>query len=102
MSGLFTQHSSQLLHRLIDQTRQLLLRENELIDHDEVHAVKSLLYAVLERLGTHTERIQETQKMLRELFSIIALSKDIREEERQNGLQILDSLHQTLQSFSKR
>jgi len=50
----------------------LLDQETENLNYDDVHTAKSVLYAAIERLGTQAERIIYSQRLLRELFSIVS------------------------------
>ena len=80
------------LSKAIDRTQQLLAQEVDLQDHDQIHSAKSILYAAIEQLGTRGERIFTTQRMLRELLSIVGSQYHSPGHDKQVGLQILEEL----------
>jgi len=79
------------LHLIWMRTRGLLASENTLTE-EELHQVKSLLYALLERLGMKAEEVSWARSKLLRLFAIVTSSYDLREDERSCGLRILDEL----------
>lgn len=79
----------------LERTRELLSREKA--DSDEIHSVKSVLYAAIERMGMKAEQIIYSQRLLRELFSIVTLKGDLRDYEKQVGFQILEELSKRFQ-----
>jgi len=79
------------LAQALERTRELLAREAE-IDYDEIHSVKSVLYAAIEWLGIKTDRLASVQRMLRELFAIVTAKADLRIYERDVGMQILEEI----------
>jgi len=80
------------LTKAIDRTERLLAREAGSQDHDQIHLAKSILYAAIEQLGTRGERIFTTQRMLRELLSIVGSQYHSPGHDKQVGLQILEEL----------
>lgn len=91
-----TQARAKSLSCALAKTRELLHQTETPIGEDEIHAVKSLLYAAIERLGFTIERLGYSQRLLRELLHILALHADLRESERQTGLHILEELSRKL------
>ena len=85
-----TQDSKDSLHLALARSRSLLVRGA--LSEEELHKVKSLLYALLERLGMKAEEVSQARSKLLLLFHIITSSFDLREEERASGLKILDEL----------
>ncbi len=82
--------------RTLERTRDLL--NHERADTNEIHSVKSILYAAIERMGMRAEQIIYSQRLLRELFSIVTLKDDLREYEKQVGFQILEELNKRLRT----
>lgn len=78
------------LQRALEKTRELL--EDSLPDSDEIHRTKSLLYAAIERTGLKAERFLSLQRMLREIFALVAQSGDFRPHERRMALLLLRDL----------
>jgi len=86
--------AQRVLCQALAETRALLKGSKGAARDDEIHHVKSLLYAALERLGMTAERLFSVQRMLRELFSIVTSSYDFKDRERKVGLQILDEIEE--------
>ena len=80
------------LMKAIDRTHQLLAREGAMQDYDQIHSAKSILYAAIEQMGMRGERIFTTQRMLRELLSIVTTQYQSSGSDKQVGLQILKEL----------
>ena len=80
------------LNKAIDRTHQLLAQEGALQDYDQIHSAKSILYAAIEQMGMRGERIFTTQRMLRELLSIVTTQYQSPSYDKQIGLQILAEL----------
>ena len=78
--------------KAIDRTHQLLAREGAMQDYDQIHSAKSILYAAIEQMGMRGERIFTTQRMLRELLSIVTTQYQSSGSDKQVGLQILKEL----------
>lgn len=68
------------------------LLKKEAVTSDEVHAVKSLLYIAIERLGMKVDRLTSTQRLLRELFAILNKMVDIRDYEKNVADQLIIDL----------
>lgn len=79
------------LTKALERTRALLDRDSE-VDYDEIHSVKSILYAAIERVGMKADRLASVQRMLRELFAIVTTKVDLRGYEREVGIQILEEI----------
>lgn len=79
-------------NKAINQTKTLLVREDCGFDHDEIHAVKSILYAAIERAGIGAERLAEAQRKLRELLFLVTLRSDPSDLERREAWRILEEL----------
>lgn len=80
------------LMKAIDRTHRLLAREEAVQDYDQIHSAKSILYAAIEQMGMQGERIFTTQRMLRELLSIVTTQYQSSGSDKQVGLQILEEL----------
>jgi hypothetical protein len=80
------------LIKAIDRTHQLLAQDGALQDYDQIHSAKSILYAAIEQMGMRGERIFTTQRMLRELLSIVTTQYHSPGHDKQVGLQILAEL----------
>lgn len=78
--------------KAIDRTQQVLVHDAASRDHEKIHSAKSILYAAIEQLGTRGERIFTTQRMLRELLSIVGSQYQSPGHDKQVGLQILEEL----------
>ena len=74
----------------MDKTYELLSRED--VSCDEIHAIKSVLYAAIERTGMRADRFLSVQRKLRELVCLVGMLGDTRRYERLTGLQILEEL----------
>ncbi len=81
-----------ILERVIEQMKFFLAARERDVDEILVHEIKSALYAAIERTGIELNRLQTIQRLLRELFGIVSIAKDLREYERQAGLQMLADL----------
>lgn len=80
------------LAKAIGRTQQLLAQEEALLDYDQIHSAKSILYAAIEQLGTRGDRIFTVQRMLRELLFIVGSQHSSPGHDKQIGLQILEEL----------
>ena len=80
------------LIKAIDRTQQLLAKEAESRDYDQIHSAKSILYAAIEQMGVRGERIFTTQRMLRDRLSIVTTQYQSPGRDTQVGLQILEDL----------
>ena len=87
------------LMKAIDRTQQLLAQEGALQDYDQIHSAKSILYAAIEQMGMRGERIFTTQRMLRELLSIVTTQYQSPGHDKQVGLQILAELKNRTQTL---
>lgn len=83
------------LIRALEKTREILNCNR--IDYDEIHSAKSILYVAIERMGMKAEKIIYSQRLLRELFSIVMTKADLRDHEKQAALQIIEELNQRYQ-----
>ena len=82
------------LQHALKKTHELLSRNGDSISYDEIHAVKSLLYAVLEQVGVKAERLSSLQRLLRELFAVFMSVSDLKRFEKKAGIQILEEIKQ--------
>jgi hypothetical protein len=80
------------LAKVVDKAGRLLREEGVGYNYDQVHAVKSLLYATIEQAGMETDRMISAQELLRELLTLVALQADPVPRERQEALRILEEL----------
>ncbi len=80
------------LTKAIDRTQALLVRESGVPGSGEIHDVKSILYATIERAGMESERLLSAQELLRELLALVALRGDPVREEREEALRIVHQL----------
>lgn len=83
-----------VLKSALERARGLLDQKSDDIDYDEIHSVKSILYAAIEQVGMKADRLFSAQRMLRELFVIVTTRADLREHERAIGMQIIDELRE--------
>ncbi len=81
-----------LINHVIVKMNDLLLQPGGKTEDVEVHEMKSLLYAAVERTGFELNRLYTIQRLLRELFGIVSIGADLRDYERKAGLQILNDL----------
>lgn len=84
--------SDHMFDRISRKMKLVLTLPDCEIDDVEIHEIKSLLYAAIERTGIELNRLHAIQRLLRELFGLVSIGKDIREYERKAGLQILEDL----------
>jgi hypothetical protein len=80
------------LLKAIDRLQYLLTQDEALADYDQIHSVKSILYAAIEQMGMRGERIFTVQRMLRELMVILSSQYQSPGHDKQVGLQILEEL----------
>ena len=80
------------LDRVLKQTHDLLSNGSERVNYEEVHSVKSLLYAAIEHLGCKIERLASIQRQLRELFMVVTCSPALNSYEREAGKRIIEEL----------
>lgn len=80
------------LTRALHEAKLYLEKKNQAVDYHELHQLKSKLYVAIERVGLRAERIVYAQRLLRELFAIVNTLADLRDHERQTGLQIIDEI----------
>ena len=90
------------MHSHVRTLVKALEKARELLNHDrvndnEIHVTKSILYAAIERMGMKAEKIIYSQRLLRDLFFIVTTKADLKEYEKQVGLQIIDELNQRYQ-----
>lgn len=85
-----------VLKRAVSETEKYFEKESAEGLELEMHKVKSVLYAAIETLGIQSERLVTIQRMLREIFTIVALQGDSRSHEKAVGLQILRELEDRL------
>ncbi len=80
------------LAKAVDRTRDLLRNSGEVQDSEKMHAVKSVLYAAIERAGMESERLITAQELLRELLALVAMRADPIAEERREAMRIIEKL----------
>jgi hypothetical protein len=80
------------LVKAMDRTHQLLHEDDAALDYDKIHAVKSILYAAIERAGMESDRLVSAQDLLRELLTLVALQVDPVRHERKEAFKILEKL----------
>lgn len=61
---------SAVVAKALDQTQQLFAKEDQ-VDYNEIHAVKSILYAAIETVGMKADQLFSLQRRLRELFVLV-------------------------------
>ncbi|OGW89294.1 MAG: hypothetical protein A3G33_02780 [Omnitrophica bacterium RIFCSPLOWO2_12_FULL_44_17] len=86
--------SELLFNQLLLEIRFLLNKDMQVLNDEDIHKVKSLLYAGIEKIGFKIERFASIQRLLRELFAIIAMAKDARNCEKNVGFQIVKDLEE--------
>lgn len=84
------------LVKAVDRLQNLLSCDEALRDYEAIHSAKSILYAAIEQMGIQGERIFATQRMLRELLSIVTSQYQSPGQDRKVGLQILEELKNRL------
>jgi hypothetical protein len=84
------------LSKAMDRTRQLLREEDAAPDYGQIHSVKSILYAAIERAGMESDRLISAQELLRELLTLVALQADPVRRERQEAVKVLEKLHESV------
>lgn len=87
-----TQSYLRSLLKAIEKTHQLLEERSLVPDYEQIHQVKSLLYAAIERAGMEAERSSSVQQTLRELLMLVSIRSDAQWHERQEALQRLEDL----------
>jgi hypothetical protein len=80
------------LGKAIHRTHQLFAGESPVPDPGKIHAVKSILYAAIERAWLESERLLGVQRMLRELLMLTTAQGDPLPEDREQAMRILDRL----------
>lgn len=80
------------LEKAIDRTHRLLVRDPEVPDPEQVHAVKSILYAAIERAWLESERLLGVQRMLRELLMLTTVRADPKPEDKEQAIRLLSRL----------
>lgn len=80
--------------KALERARRILDQSTAEVNYDEVHSVKSTLYAAIEQVGMRAERLFSAQRMLRELFAIVTTKADLREYEKGAGIQIIKELYE--------
>jgi len=85
----------ELFVRVLKDSR-LLLMERTSVTYDQIHAVKSLLYAALEQTKTQTDRLAEVHALLRELFTLVMMSCELNDHERRKAFTILQELDRVM------
>ena len=93
---LIPQNGLETIVKALDAARTLFEEGISELSDERVHAVKSILYAAIERLGVTLERLGYSQRLLRELLHILTLHADLKASERQAGLHILEELSRKL------
>lgn len=88
------------LKKAMDRLQCLLTQDAALQDYDQIHSAKSILYAAIEQMGMRGERIFTTQRMLRELLSIVTTQYQSPGHDKQVGLQILAELKDRFNTLS--
>jgi len=73
-------------------TRRLFCRDGGVPDDENIHSVKSILYAAIERAGMESERSQSVQSKLRDLLSLVAIRCDVSPQEYRSALRTLEEL----------
>lgn len=87
----------QTVNQALKKIKELLERCPDMVTDDELHAVKSTLYVAIERMGMEMERLGYSQRLMREIFSIVNMKADMKEYERRMGLQILENIEKRIQ-----
>ena len=77
-----------IFQKVIEKTHDLLIRESD-VNEDEIHSVKSILYAAIEKVKIKADHLAHIQKMLREIFIIVNARADLKNDEK-----VDDSRHQ--------
>jgi len=80
------------LEKALDRTHHLLVRDPAIPDPGEVHAVKSILYAAIERAWLESERLLGVQRMLRELLMLTTVRADPKPEDMEQARRLLERL----------
>jgi len=80
------------LTKAVDRTHALLRDSGTVPDDEKIHAVKSVLYAAIERAGMETERLLSAQELLRELLALVALQANPVPGERREAIRIIEKL----------
>ena len=80
------------LGEAIDRTHGLFDQKSSVRDDTRIHAVKSILYAAIERAGMEAEQSNSVQKKLRELLFLVTSRADPLRREKQEALEILQEL----------
>jgi len=81
------------LKKAIDRTQRLLICEDPVPDAEQIHSVKSVLYAAIERTWLESERLLGVQRMLRELLMLATVQGDSKPEDREQARRLLDRLN---------
>ena len=77
------------LRKAVGRTRNLFEFQDGVPDAEHIHAVKSLLYAAIERAWMESERLLGIQRMLRELLMLTGMHGDSKSEDREQAIRIL-------------
>jgi len=80
------------VYKALEKTERLLSQNPERVHSDEIHSVKSVLYAAIEQVRMRVERLSTLQRMLRELFVIASADIELKSYEREAGKQIIDEI----------
>jgi len=80
------------LRKAVGRTRNLFEFQDGVPDAEHIHAVKSLLYAAIERAWMESERLLGIQRMLRELLMLTGMHGDSKSEYRERAIRILARL----------
>lgn len=80
------------LKKAVERVQYLLRQDEASQDYDQIHSAKSILYAAIEQMGMRIERLGTTQRLLRELLSIVTTQYHSPGQDKQVGLQILQEL----------
>jgi len=83
------------LDKAIDRTHRLLVSEGPVPETGELHAVKSILYAAIERAWLESERLLGVQRMLRELLMLTAVRNNPQPEDREQAQRLLQILRRS-------
>ena len=78
--------------KALTKSEGLLGRMPNDLNCEDIHAVKSTLYAAIEQVGTRVERLTSLQRMLRELFVIVTANLELKDYEREVGHQLISEI----------
>ena len=80
------------LEKALSKSESLLEKKENLLNYDNIHSVKSVLYAAIEQVGIRIEKLGTLQRMLRELFVIVTANMDLSDYEREVADQMISEI----------